>query len=71
MVQSVISVAIVRYQGGWRVVSDGGAMGDFRYQVDAEEAALRFAEASRGAGRSVEVLLQQPDGELRRFSCDC
>lgn len=68
MFQPVISVAIVRYQDGWRVVADGGAMGNFSYQVDAEEAALRFAEASRGAGRPVEVLLQQPHGELRPFS---
>lgn len=68
MFQPVISVAIVRYQGGWRVVADAGTMGDFSYQVDAEEAALRFAAASKGAGRPVEVLLQQPHGELRPFS---
>lgn len=68
MVQLVISIAIVRYRGGWRLVSDGGTMGNFSFQVDAEEAALRFAEASRGAGRPVEVLLQHPHGELRPFS---
>lgn len=64
---SPISIAIVRGQGGWRVISDGGKMGEYAYQVDAEEAALRFAEAAKGAGRPVELLLQQPGGELQPF----
>lgn len=68
MFQPVISVAIVRYQHRWRVITDGGVIGNFGHQVDAQEAALRFAEASRGAGRPVEVLLQQPHGELRPLS---
>ncbi len=63
-----ISVAIVRSEHGWQVVADGGAVGSYGYQVDAEEAALRFAEAAKGAGRPVEVLLQQPHGELRPFT---
>ncbi len=63
-----ISVAVVRHQDGWRVVADGGPVGQYGFQVDAEEAALRFARASEGAGRPVEVLLQQPHGELRPLS---
>lgn len=65
---SPISLAILRNSGGWRVISDGGLVGDYAYRVDAEEAALRFAAASSGAGRAVEILLQQPGGELRPFS---
>ena len=65
--QMPISIAIVRHQAGWRVISDAGPMGSYAYQVDAEEAALRFASAAKGAGRPVEVLLQRADGELRPF----
>lgn len=68
MVLPIISIAIVRYKEGWRVIADGGPVGNFGYQVDAEEAALRFANASKGSGRGVEVLLQQPHGELRLFT---
>lgn len=64
----VISIAILRNRDGWRVISDGGAVGDYAYRVDAEEAALRFATAARGTGRPVEILLQQAGGELRRFA---
>ncbi|WP_375269321.1 hypothetical protein [Phenylobacterium sp.] len=38
--QMPISIAIVRHQAGWRVISDAGAMGSYAYQVDAEEAPL-------------------------------
>jgi hypothetical protein len=64
---SAITIAILRNQDGWRVISDGGAVGDYAYRVDAEEAALRFAKAAGGTGRPVEILLQQPGGELQRF----
>lgn len=67
MDQASISIAILRKDGGWRVISDGGQVGDFAYRVDAEEAALRFATAAEGSGRPVEILLQQPGGELRTF----
>jgi hypothetical protein len=67
MDQPVISIAILRNEGGWRVISDGGQVGDYAYRVDAEEAALRFATAAEGTGRPVEILLQQPGGELRSF----
>jgi hypothetical protein len=63
-----ISIAILRIGDGWRVISDGGSVGDFPYRVDAEEAALRFAAAAEGSGRTVEILLQQPSGELRSFA---
>ena len=68
MDQPVISIAILRNKDGWRVISDGGAVGDYAYRVDAEEAALRFAAAAGGTGRPVEILLQQAGGELRRFA---
>lgn len=68
MTQPPISLAILRNSGGWRVISDGGMVGDYAYRVDAEEAALRFAAASRGTGKAVEILLQEPGGELRPFT---
>ncbi len=68
MEQPVISIAILRSRDRWRVISDGGSVGEYAYQVDAEEAALRFAKASEGTGRPVEILLQHPGGELRRFA---
>ncbi len=67
MEQAIISIAILRKGDGWRVLSGGGSVGDYAYRVDAEEAALKFAAAAEGSGRPVEILLQQPGGELRSF----
>jgi hypothetical protein len=67
MKELVISVAILRYSEGWRVVADGGPMGRYADQADAEGAAQRFAAASQGSGRPIEMLLQDPQGELHRF----
>lgn len=65
MYQPVIVIAIVRYPEGWRVVANGGPVGHFYDdQIGAEDLALRFATASRGSGRSVEILLQQRFGQL-------
>ncbi len=63
-----ISIAILRIGDGWRVISDGGQVGDFPYRVDAEEAALRFAAGAERRGRPVEILLQHPGGEFRSFA---
>ncbi|MFD3264386.1 hypothetical protein [Phenylobacterium ferrooxidans] len=68
MDQPIVSIAILRSPGGWRVISDGGSVRDYAYRVDAEEAALRFATAAGATGRPVEILLQQPGGELLRFT---
>ena len=54
MKELVISVAILRYPEGWRVVADGGPMGCYADQADAEDAAQRFAAASQGSGRPIE-----------------
>jgi hypothetical protein len=71
MGQPVIVIAILRYQNDWRVVADCGAMGRcYGDRVDAEESALRFAVAARGCGRPVEILLQQPSGEMRPLAGD-
>lgn len=67
MIQPPISIAILHSQSGWRVISDGGAVRQFDYRVDAAEAALRFAAAAEGAGRPVEILIQE-GSELRRFN---
>lgn len=70
MDQPPISIAILRRPEGWRVISDGGSVGAYDLQHEAEAAALRFAQAAGGAGRPVEILLQQPGGELQRLARD-
>ncbi len=67
MTEPIKSIAVVRSHGGWRVLSAKGAAGDYAFQVDAEDAALRVARASQPAGCEVEILVQQPGGELRPF----
>jgi hypothetical protein len=65
MCRPVIVIAILRYTAGWRVVANGGPVGDcYGFRVDAEASALRFANAAGGSGRSVEILLQQRFGQL-------
>ncbi len=66
--EPIRSIAIVRSHGGWRVLSARGSAGDYAFQVDAEDAALRFAQkTSTLSGGRVEILVQQPGGELSRF----
>lgn len=67
MAQVPISVAIVRYQDSWRVLTNGGAAGRYADRIDAERAALRFAMAAQGTGRTIKLLVQQAHGELRPF----
>ena len=55
------------YAEGWRIVTDRHRWGRYRYRVDAEEAALRLAERARLDGKEIEVLVQEPGGELRRL----
>ena len=65
MTESIESIAVVRSRGGWRVLCANGSTGDYAFQVDAEDAALRVARAAQPSGCRVEILVQQPGGELR------
>ena len=67
MTESIESIAVVRSRGGWRVLCANGSTGDYAFQVDAEDAALRVAKACQPTGGQVEILVQQPGGELRPF----
>jgi hypothetical protein len=65
MKPAVAQVAVIRIADEWRVVSDGHPMGGYDYRVDAEEAALQLAARVRAAGRTVELLVQDRNGDLR------
>jgi hypothetical protein len=57
-------LAVLRHRDGWRVVGPNGGWRQFRYKVDAEEAALRLAGRAATAS-DVQILVQEPWGELR------
>lgn len=60
------TLTVMRSGDGWGVVSeDGRSRGRFRYQIDAEEAALRMAQDWRRRGSLVEVLVQTRSGEVK------
>jgi hypothetical protein len=59
------SIAIVFFPEGWRIVARDHRWGRYQFRVDAEEAALRLAARARLMGQELEVLVQQPYGELR------
>jgi hypothetical protein len=63
----VTEFAVLRFVDGWQIVTDARRWGRFRYCVDAEDAALRLAADARAAGRDARVLVQGPDGQLRRL----
>ncbi len=59
-----VSLAVVRYPDGWRILARDRRWGRFEYRVDAEEAALRLAEKLTAAGQEVEVVSQDLYGRL-------
>jgi len=59
-----VCFAIIRVQGGWRLIAPQGRWGLHMYKVDAEEAALRLAKQLRGEGVEVEILVQDSFGRL-------
>jgi len=67
MVPDQSPIAVLRLAEGWWIVSEGQRRGRYMYRVDAEEAALKLARRARLQGRDVEVLVQEPFGELRRL----
>jgi hypothetical protein len=60
-------IAVVYFAEGWQIVTERHRWGRYKYRVDAEEAALRLADRARQQGRVLEVLVQEPHGELRRL----
>ena len=67
LTEPIESIAVVRSHGGWRVLRAKGSAGDYAFQVDAEDAALRVAKAAQPSGCRGEILVRQPGGELRLF----
>lgn len=60
-------IAVVYFADGWRIVTERHRWGRYKYRVDAEEAALRLADRARQHGIVLEVLVQEPHGQLRRL----
>ncbi|QTC92822.1 hypothetical protein [Brevundimonas goettingensis] len=54
-----ITIAVLRVQGGWRVMRNDRRVGQYDYRVDAEEAGLDLTQRLHRAGRDVELLVQQ------------
>ena len=65
MTAELHTMSVIRLGDAWTIVAQGRRWGRFLYRVDAEEAALRLAARGRQDGRSVEVLIQGPWGEMR------
>jgi hypothetical protein len=56
-------IAVIRFNDEYRIVSEGGAWGRYRFRVDAEGAAIRMA-GDPGGGSRYELLVQDHFGEL-------
>jgi|GEM_PF-6811731 len=57
---------VILFADEWRIVAGDGAWGRFQLRQDAEIAAHRLAALAEAEGGHVEVLVQQPYGELLR-----
>lgn len=66
---SKITIAVLRWEDGWRVVRAGRRAGSHAFKVDAEEAGLRLANQARASGRDVELLVQdEKTSEVRQMA---
>lgn len=54
-----ITIAVLRVQGGWRVMKGDRKVGHYDYRIDAEEAGLELMQRLHRAGQDVELLVQQ------------
>lgn len=63
MTGEIVELFVLRNGDRWTVMADGIARGNFDYQVDAEEAAIRLARCAQAKGRPSGVM--SPDGEAR------
>lgn len=64
---ALLSLAIIRFPDGWRILAPHGRWGRFAYRVDAEEAAIRLARKARAEGRSVTLWVQDMCGRLEHL----
>lgn len=62
----IVELFVLRNGDRWTVMSDGVTRGNFDYQVDAEEAAIRLAEGARAKGRSSGVISPDRGSQMRR-----
>lgn len=63
MTGEIVELFVLRNGDRWTVMSEGVARGNFDYQVDAEEAAIRLAQGVRAKGRPSDVMSRT--GETR------
>jgi hypothetical protein len=68
MENGVITLALVRFADGWRLVTAKRTWGRFDFLVDAEEAALRVSARMTQDGRAVQMLRQGRAGELEHWA---
>lgn len=54
-----ITIAVLRWEDGWRVVRGDRKVAAFDYKVDAEEAGLKLASQAHASGFDVELLVQE------------
>jgi len=54
-----ITIAVLRVQGGWRLLKNDRPLGEYDYRVDAEEAGFKLTRQLHQSGREVELLVQK------------
>lgn len=54
-----ITIAVLRIQGGWRVMKDDRKVGQYDDRIDAEEAGFDLTRRLHRSGHDVELLVQQ------------
>jgi hypothetical protein len=59
---------IIRHACGWKLIAPRHSQRNFKFKVDAEEAALRLAKKAAGRGEVVGVLVQGDYGEMTELS---
>jgi len=54
-----VTVAVLRTQGGWRLMKDDREIREYDFRVDAEDAGLELTRQIHLAGQDVELLVQR------------
>jgi len=62
----IVELFVLRNGDRWTVMSEGVARGNFDYQVDAEEAAIRLAQGVRAKGRPSDVMSPDRGSQMRK-----
>lgn len=66
MAGEIVELFVLRTGDRWTVMSDGVTRGNFDYQVDAEEAAIRLAEGAEANRRPSGVMSPDRGSQMRR-----